>query len=94
MEAWGDEPGSRSVELRAIGHGCEDVERYHRIVERDGALYDVHLEIEGVLGKKRITPWLRAFLDAPLGAAPSRAPAAPPSERHARKKRPRKKARR
>jgi DNA-binding beta-propeller fold protein YncE len=96
LEAWGDEPGSRSVELHSIGHGCEDVESYYRIAERDGALYEVHLEIEGLLGKKRLTPWLRAFLDAPLGVAPSRdGKGAPPAERHAKKKKkhPHKKAR-
>lgn len=92
LEAWGDEPGSRSVELHFVGHGCEDVESFYRVAERDGGLYEVHLRIEGELGKKRITPWLRAFLDAPLGAPPSRAGAtAPGRELHAKRKHPRKK---
>ncbi|MFT3764869.1 MAG: hypothetical protein QM820_05030 [Minicystis sp.] len=70
--AWG-EPGARSLELHWTARGCEDIDSYERVSERDGALVRVHLQVYGELSAKRLAPWLGALFDEPLGKSPARA---------------------
>jgi hypothetical protein len=85
---WGGPGEGRSMELHWTASGCEDMDNYDRVSERDGALYHVHLHVYGILPKKRVVPWLTAFIDEPLGPSPARASAkaAPAHPRNPAKK--------
>jgi hypothetical protein len=69
--AWG-ERGERSFELHWVASGCEDVDNYERVSEKDGAIVRVHMQVYGVMTPKRAAPWLAAFFDDPLGKSPAR----------------------
>jgi len=80
FRVWGDAQEGRSVEVHWVAEGCDDVDNYQRLTERDGGIYVVELEVLGLLGPRRIKPWLHAFFDEPLGPSPARA--TPPHRSH------------
>ena len=71
-QAYG-EPGARALSLHRQDHGCEDIETFDRVAERDGGLLHVEVESTGLLSRKRVAALVRTFIDDPLGAAPAKA---------------------
>lgn len=83
-QTWGDARGGRSMALHQLESGCETVETFHRVLERDGVILHVEISTLGRLKKDRMEALRKAALDGPLGAAPApEAPGRQPSSAHA-----------
>ena len=73
LQTWRADDGGRALEYRyLVREGCGNLDRYVRIMERGDALVKIVLETQPGEAPERVRAWLKAFVDAPLGASPSR----------------------
>jgi hypothetical protein len=62
----------RSLEYASfVRQGCEPVDRYVRITEKDGIVYRVVVEVPPGSERAFVQPLLQRFFDQPLGAPPA-----------------------